>query len=276
MAGKRRPPRGDGRRDDRGEARSVYIHGIHPVAEFLRHHPGQVEEILVREGQRNPRLAVLMEDARAAGVAARTVAELPGEGRDGVAQGVAARIRPVQPLDFADLCAQLPAFDHPPLLLALDCIQDPHNLGSIIRSAAAAGVDALLLPRDRAAGFTATVYKVSAGALAMVPVCQVTNLARSLQELRKIGIWVWGADSRGGASIYDADATLPLCLVMGGEHKGIRPLVRDGCDRLVCIPMQTSLDSLNVATSAAILLFEIIRQRTALRPSFPGAFGTRS
>ena len=175
-------------------------------------------------------------------------------------QGVSARI--VFPfITFDELLNSLKGASFPPLLLALDSIQDPHNLGAITRSAVAAGVNGLILPKDRSASITATVVKVSAGAVFHLPVCRVTNLVNCFSVLKETGIWIFGATRDGTRPVYDVDLTVPACLVIGSEGKGLRPLVAENCDLRISIPMQGSLDSLNASVAAGIILFEAVRQR---------------
>ena len=149
-----------------------------------------------------------------------------------------------------------------PLLLVLDGVQDPHNLGACLRAADGAGVDAVIVPRDRAAGLTAAVRKVAAGAAETVPLVQVTNLARLLRALKEQGIWIVGADGAAETVHHAADLTLPLALVLGAEGAGMRRLTRAHCDVLVKLPMLGAVESLNVAVAAGILLYEARRQRT--------------
>lgn len=175
-------------------------------------------------------------------------------------QGVSARI--VFPfVTFDELLNSLKGTSSPPLILALDSIQDPHNLGAIIRSAVAAGANGLILPKDRSASITATVIKVSAGAVFHLPVCKVTNLVNCFSVLKEAGIWIFGATRDGATPVYDVDLTVPACLVIGSEGKGLRPFVAENCDLHISIPMQGSLDSLNASVAAGIILFETVRQR---------------
>jgi 23S rRNA (guanosine2251-2'-O)-methyltransferase len=177
-------------------------------------------------------------------------------------QGVSARIiLPTLTLD--ELLVKLNDVSGPPFLLALDSIQDPHNLGAIIRSAVAAGVNGIILPKDRSASITGAVIKVSAGSVFHINICRVTNLVSSFKVLKENGIWIFGATKDASQPIYDMDLTVPACLVIGSEGKGLRPLVADQCDLNVAIPMQSSLDSLNASVAAGIILFEIVRQRRA-------------
>ncbi len=143
----------------------------------------------------------------------------------------------------------------------LDGIQDPHNLGAIIRSAACAGAHGVIIPKDRAAGVTPTVEKASAGAVETIPVAQVTNIAQTLEELKKSGFWIYGASDSASALLYDQNLTGATVLVIGNEGEGIRPLVRKKCDAIFSIPMQGGVNSLNASVAAGIALFEVVRQR---------------
>jgi len=169
-------------------------------------------------------------------------------------------------LDFVILarvetCLRRAGLDGPPFLLVLDGVQDPHNLGACLRTADAAGVQAVIVPRDRAAGITPVVRKVACGAAETVPVFTVTNLARSLRVLKEAGVWIFGASDDADRTLYDTDLRGPLALVLGGEGKGLRRLTRELCDYLVAIPMAGRVESLNVSVAAGVLLFEARRQR---------------
>ncbi|MDH3921331.1 MAG: 23S rRNA (guanosine(2251)-2'-O)-methyltransferase RlmB, partial [Desulfobulbaceae bacterium] len=178
-------------------------------------------------------------------------------------QGVAARII-LPSLTLAELLHKLSKLSGPPLLLALDSIQDPHNLGAIIRSAVAAGVNGIILPKDRSASITGTVIKISAGSVFHIDISRVTNLVNSFKVLKENGIWIFGTTKDAAQTIFDTDFTVPACLVIGSEGKGLRPLVAEHCDLSISIPMQSSLDSLNASVAAGIILFETVRQRRAL------------
>lgn len=160
-----------------------------------------------------------------------------------------------------DLLALLETAKKPPLLLILDCVQDPHNLGACIRSADAAGGMAVVIPRDRAAPLTETVRSVSRGASDNLPVVQVTNLARTMDKLKQAGIWLAGSTDDAEKTIYETDLSGPLAIVMGSEGDGLRRLTREKCDFLVRIPMFGSVECLNVSVAAGVCLFEAIRQR---------------
>lgn len=148
-----------------------------------------------------------------------------------------------------------------PLLLILDCVQDPHNLGAILRTADGAGVDAVIAPRDKSVGITETVLRVSVGAAEKVPFIQVTNLARTMKQLQGRGIWIFGTSDKGDRDLYETDFTGPAALVMGAEGEGMRRLTRDLCDELISIPMAGSVSSLNVSVATGVCLFEAVRQR---------------
>lgn len=272
--------RGGGRKSSRtdvlrsghkGESSEQLLWGIHPVSEFLKARPHQIEEITIHQPKAGTRLMEIVELARLQKVAVRFVTDQGGDVRLSdeaeKTQGVSARIKPFFSLDLAELRAKIAgrsgSGEPPPVVVAIDSIQDPHNLGAIIRTAVAAGAVAMILPKDRTAPLSGAVAKSSAGALAHLDICRVTNLATTLKELKKEGLWVFGTIKDGPLSIYEADFSLPVCLVIGGEGKGIRPLVREQCDFLVSIPMQGGLDSLNASVAAAIILFEISRQRRA-------------
>lgn len=148
-----------------------------------------------------------------------------------------------------------------PLLLILDCVQDPHNLGAILRTADGAGVDAVIAPRDKSVGITETVLRVSVGAAEKIPFIQVTNLSRTMKHLQDRGIWIFGTSDKGERSLYETDFTGPSALVMGAEGEGMRRLTEENCDFLLRIPMQGSIPCLNVSVATGVCLYEIVRQR---------------
>ena len=178
-------------------------------------------------------------------------------------QGVGGLLRAFSGQDFETILAQL---DDRGFLLVLDGVLDPHNLGACLRSAEAAGVDAVILPKDNACPVNATVRKASAGSASRVPVCTVTNLSRTLSALQEAGFWLVGMAGEGVPSLYTLDLNIPLVMVMGGEEKGLRRLTREHCDYLAHIPMMGSIESLNVSVATGICLFEAARQRRSLSP----------
>ncbi|MCK5232488.1 MAG: 23S rRNA (guanosine(2251)-2'-O)-methyltransferase RlmB [Desulfobulbaceae bacterium] len=241
------------------------IWGIHPILELLRSRPGHISEITIQESRSKARLHEIMELAKKYNIKVRFSRQLkiPGSAAKVNHQGVLARVAPCPAVSLEKLLEIVGKSAGPPILLALDNIMDPHNLGAIIRSAAAVGVSGIILPKDRSAPLTATAAKISAGALSLVTICRVTNLTSAVKSLQKEGFWIFGADGSADRSIYETDFSEPACLVIGSEGKGIRPLVKKQCDFLISIPMQGALDSLNASVAAGIILFEIVRSRAA-------------
>lgn len=241
-----------------------HVYGVHAVAALLVQRPGSIKKLLLARGARNPQLDGLIEKAVAAGIAVQTLprAELDAINPDALHQGVIAVVRAVSyERSEKALPEFLAALSEPALLLVLDGVQDPHNLGACLRTADAAGVHALIMPRDRAAGITPVVHKVACGAVESVPVFAVTNLARTLRVLRDAGIWIYGASGDAGEGLFSSDLQGPVALVLGSEGKGLRRLTREHCDHLLAIPMAGQVESLNVSVAAGVLLFEARRQR---------------
>jgi 23S rRNA (guanosine2251-2'-O)-methyltransferase len=237
--------------------------GIHAVRLLLVRSPGRVKRVHLAAGRSAGRLAELQQLAQKAGIA---VLEADAATLDRLAegqrhQGAVAEVLPRSGDPETQLEEALAAAEGPPLLLVLDGLQDPHNLGACLRSADAAGVHAVLAPRDRAVGLTPVVRKVAAGAADAVPFIAVVNLARTLRDLRSRGLWLVGLDADGERTIYGTDLRGPLALVMGAEGQGLRRLTRENCDQLVSIPMAGSVESLNVSVATGVVLFEAVRQR---------------
>lgn len=247
----------------------TYIHGIHAVRSAVKYAPAQVAEVWLDRARRDARMQRLNEALRNLDVPVRKVERrvLDSLVPDAAHQGVVARYVGPPPRGDAELSRFLDALDEPPFLLILDQVQDPHNLGACMRSAEAAGVDALIAPRDRAVGMTPAVYKVASGAAERLPFFQVTNLARVLRDLKARGIWLIGAAGEAEATLYDADMTGALGIVMGAEGTGMRRLTREACDAVVRIPMRGEVESLNVSAACAVMLFEAVRQRFAISRS---------
>ena len=243
--------------------RTDLVFGFHAVRGALRRAPEQVAAVWLDRQRRDKRSRELMDLAAAAGVTVSWVsrAEMDALAGDAVHQGMLARVQVRVAQREADLDDLLDCLHTPPLLLVLDGVTDPHNLGACLRSADAAGVHAVIAPRDRAAGLSPVVRKVASGATETVPFVQVTNLARALDALRRRGIWVLGAAGEGDAVHFDADMTGALALVLGAEGEGLRRLTRERCDQLIAIPMHGQVESLNVSVAAGVLLFEAVRQR---------------
>lgn len=241
------------------------IHGLHAVAAALEYEPEQVRGLWVERQRRDGRIQALLDQASKQGVVvyATDRVELDRMSSGARHQGVVARLAVRQRTQGeADLPALLAAVEGPLLLLVLDGVQDPHNLGACLRSAAAAGVHAVIAPADRSVGLNATVRKVACGGAEIVPFVTVTNLARALRTLQEQGIWVIGAAGEAENRLYDVDFTPSTAIVLGGEEKGLRRLTREVCDRLARIPMaEGGVESLNVSVTAGIFLFEARRQR---------------
>ena len=242
-----------------------WIVGLNAVASALEHDAEHVREVLLEAGGRNPRIVEIEGNARRLGIDVRRVAQ---QALDGVAgglrhQGAAARYAAAKTWDEDDLPALVEAAGGRALLLVLDGVQDPHNLGACLRSAAAAGVTAVVIPKDKAVQVNATVRKTSAGAADAIPVVRVTNLSRTLRELQKAGVWVYGLAGEATGSLYALDLTGNVALVLGGEGEGLRRLTRETCDQLAKIPMPGGFESLNVSVASGVALFEAVRQRTA-------------
>jgi 23S rRNA (guanosine2251-2'-O)-methyltransferase len=245
------------------DSKKHLIYGLHAVNAALERAPERVLELWVAQMRDDARARELHERAEKAGVhvhgvSAEALAKLVGEV---VHQGAVAAMRPLKSWDEHDLSDALGGLTEDPLLLILDGITDPHNLGACLRTADAAGVHAVVIPKDRAAPVDGVVHKVAAGAAEFMPVASVTNLARTLGMLKQRGVWVVGTDAEAPQSLYTADLKRPLALVLGAEGGGMRRLTREKCDFLVRIPMAGHLQSLNVSVAAGIALFEVGRQR---------------
>ena len=241
------------------------VFGLHAVAALLEHEPGRVTRLWVLASRKDARLNRLVDLARKRGVPINesTRVELDSLAEGARHQGVvAAYAGESAPLGEADLERLLDAVQEgPALVLVLDGVQDPHNLGACLRTSDAAGAHAVVAPRDRAVGLTPAVLKVASGAAESVPFVQVTNLARTLRALKDRGLKVVGAAGEAEQSVFAADLSGPLALVMGGEGGGLRRLTREQCDALVRIPMAGAVESLNVSVAAAVCLYEVVRQR---------------
>jgi|UniRef100_A0A7V6DQB8 23S rRNA (guanosine2251-2'-O)-methyltransferase len=245
---------------------TTIIYGRQPVLAALRRGNASLEEILVAGGLGGRCLAEARNLARAQGLRLKQVprSALDRLCRTANHQGIAARRGAFAYLELEELLGRLAALREPALLVVADSLTDPMNLGNLCRSALAAGAHGLIIPKDRAAGVTPTVIKAAAGALEVLPVCRVTNLAETLMRLKEADLWVAGADAGADQSLYEADLTVPLALVIGGEDTGIRPRVRRQCDMVLAIPLASeAVSSLNAAAAGAVALFETRRQRLA-------------
>lgn len=240
-----------------------WVTGIHAVTAVINRRPAAVQRLLIRQGRDDKRLTELREAAKSAGLDWEEVdeTELAAVGED-THQGVAAELSQQKTLlSEKTLLAQLESLPNAPLLLVLDGVTDPHNLGACLRTADAAGVDAVIIPKDKSAGLSATVSRVASGAAETVDLVEVTNLSRCLKNLKDNNIWIVGTSDQAETSLFNQDLTGPIALVMGSEGTGIRRLTAEQCDFLVSIPMAGDLSSLNVSVATGIALFEAVRQR---------------
>ncbi|KOR40017.1 23S rRNA methyltransferase [Xanthomonas oryzae] len=240
-----------------------WIVGVNAVASSVENDADNVREVLIEAGSKNPRLTEIEEQARRKGIDVRRVntQALDGVGGQVRHQGVAARYAAARLWAENELEGLVDAAEGRALVLILDGVQDPHNLGACLRSAAAAGVTAVVIPKDKSATVNATVRKTSAGAADRIPVVAVTNLARCLRDLQKQGVWLYGLAGEAEASLYSVDLRGNVGLVLGGESDGLRRLTREHCDGLVKIPMPGEIESLNVSVATGVTLFEVVRQR---------------
>ncbi|HEX9576036.1 MAG TPA: 23S rRNA (guanosine(2251)-2'-O)-methyltransferase RlmB [Myxococcales bacterium] len=249
---------------------SRFVYGLNPVLEALKAHPQDVVRVLLergRDGRRSHGGERVAEAAEAAGVRIEDAphGELARRSRGGVHQGVGAELAEFRYAELPDLLDAARARGEPPLLLLLDGVTDPQNLGALLRSAHALGAHGVVLPKDRAAGITPAVSKAAAGALEHCPVARVTNLSRALDDLKDAQVWSVALAADADRDLPEVDLTSGIALVLGSEGKGVRPLVRKTCDHVARIPMLGRVGSLNVAAAGAIALYEAARQRRARR-----------
>lgn len=239
------------------------VFGLHAVRTLLQLHPERAVLLMLQKGREDARTTEVMRLAQGAGIRMewRSADELDRLSAGDRHQGACLRVRPATVLGEGALDELLDRLQSPPLLLVLDGVQDPHNLGACLRTADAAGVNAVIVPRDRAAGLSPTVRKVASGAAETVPLIQVVNLARTLRWLKEREVWIVGTDDQASQSLYQSDLKGPLAFVLGAEGPGLRRLTRENCDGLVRIPMKGTVESLNVSVAAAVVLFEAARQR---------------
>ncbi len=239
------------------------VFGLHAVRTLLQRHADKVGQLLVVRGREDARMGEVLKLAREHQVKIefRTAQELDQLVNGERHQGVIARLQKVENLGEGALDELLDQAGSAPLVLVLDGITDPHNLGACLRTADAAGVHAVIVPRDRAAGLSPVVRKVASGAAETVPLIQVTNLSRTLRWLKERGLWIVGTDDQAPTSLHAAKLNGPLAVVMGAEGEGMRRLTRENCDLLVNIPMQGMVESLNVSVATGVMLYEVVRQR---------------
>jgi 23S rRNA (guanosine2251-2'-O)-methyltransferase len=238
------------------------VYGLHAVRALLARSPARLRRLYVDARREDPRMRELLQLAQDGGIKPERVdgKQLAGRVGDANHQGVVAEVEPLAPWHEDELIDALAAATHP-LVLVLDGVQDPHNLGACLRTAEACGALAVVVPKDRAAGMNATVRKVAAGAAETMPLASVTNLARALKLMKEAGQWIVGADMSGEQLAWQADLTGSKALVMGGEGDGLRELTRKSCDFLVRLPQLGAIENMNVSVACGMLLYEAVRQR---------------
>lgn len=239
------------------------LYGIHPVYEALAAQRRRVYEIYLVKEKNAARFEPILSLAESRGIAQQTIELADFSGLAGTTrhQGVAARVSPYSPTAFSDLVQRVRSRNGDFFLLMLDNILDPQNLGAVIRTALCAGVDGVVLPKDRSAPPSPAVSKASAGALEHIRLSIVTNLVHTIKQCKKNGMWIIGLQKDAPQSIYAGDLTGSIAILLGGEQKGLRPLVEKNCDFLLSIPQQGPVDSLNASAAAAIAMYEAVRQR---------------
>jgi len=243
---------------------SDILYGIHPVREALRAGRRQLRTLYLGERYGDRRLAPLKALAAAHGIPVKTVpaADLRKLAGTDMHQGACLEAGALPLMEITALISRIDKEDKAPFLLLLDCVVDPNNLGALVRTALCAGVDGVVIPRDRSAAPTPAADRASAGAMEHIRLTRVTNMVTTIQQLKTRGLWVVGADRHASQTLFATDLTGPLGLVIGGEEKGLRPLVKKTCDQLTAIPQSGAVDSLNASAAGAVLMYEALRQRS--------------
>ncbi len=239
------------------------IYGHHAILSVLKHEPETIVELWVDAARHDERAKDVVDLARQSGLSAKRIKRelLDEKTSNAKHQGFVALSRATTTLNEKSLESMLSKLIEPAFLLILDGIQDPHNLGACLRSADAAGVHGVIIPKDKSCTLTATVRKVASGAVESLPLYQVTNLVRTMEMLKKSGIWLFGTDSQAHSSVFDTDFKGAVAIVMGAEGSGLRRLTREHCDALMSLPMSGSVSSLNISVAAGICMYEVVRQR---------------
>jgi 23S rRNA (guanosine2251-2'-O)-methyltransferase len=240
-----------------------YVYGLHSARAFLDNSAHQVYVVYMQSDIKNEKVKEIVKTAKQQGISVESLEKSQLDKMTGEAnhQGIVIRIKSADLPQEAGLFDLLDSLEHPPFLLLLDEIQDPHNFGACLRTAAAAGVDAVIIPKAHSVQITPTVRKVASGAAEVLSIFAVTNLARTMRELKERGVWLTGAAADAPKSLYEMDFKGPLGIVMGNEGSGLRRLTSEHCDHLVKIPMTHAVASLNVSVATAVFLFEARRQR---------------
>lgn len=243
-------------------AQHEYIYGIHALESVIEREPERLIELFVLKGKDEKSVHTIINQARRFGASIQFCQRktLDEKADSEQHQGVVARVKPGKTYNENDLAVIVEA-NAQPFLLVLDGVTDPHNLGACLRTADGAGVHAVIVPKDNSASLTPVVRKVACGAAEVVPLVQVTNLARTLRDLQSMGVWIVGTAGEADKNIYECKLSGPMALVMGAEDKGMRRLTREHCDELIKLPMAGSVSSLNVSVATGVCLYEIVRQR---------------
>lgn len=241
---------------------SEIIYGVHAVKALLESSPQRIKEVFILKGREDRRLLSVAREVEALGIVVQVANKqwMDSQTEGGVHQGIIANVLPGKQYQEGDLPDLLEKTESP-FLLILDGVTDPHNLGACLRSADAAGVHAVIVPKDKSAQLNATAKKVASGAAENVPLIRVTNLARTLRLLQEYNVWIVGTAGEADHTLYQSKLNGPLALVMGAEGEGMRRLTREHCDELISIPMAGSVSSLNVSVATGVCLFEAVRQR---------------
>lgn len=244
--------------------KNEYIYGLHSVQALLKSAPQRVLEVFMVQGRNDQRLSKILSSAQSNEISCKIVdrKKLDEMVADENHQGVVAICTPGETHDEKFLFDLIDSLNEPAFLLILDGITDPHNLGACMRTAEAAGVHAVIMPKDKSAGLTPVARKVACGAAEVLPLVPVTNLARTLKKLQEKGIWLFGAAGEAETSVYQANLSGPIGILMGAEGDGLRRLTQETCDHLMNIPMAGTVSSLNVSVATGVCLFEAVRQRS--------------
>ncbi len=244
--------------------KTEYLWGIHPVREALRSQKRRFHQLAILKHPNRSRFKSIVENAQKRRINIKVVdlASLDRLTRDARHQGVAARVSPYPTLSAGTVLNRIKKAAGPQFVLILESLEDPRNLGALIRTALCVGVDVIMVPKDRAAKPSPTVSRASAGAMEHADIAMITNTAKLLEQLKELGFWVAGLDAAGDTPLYKADFTGNLALVVGGEHKGIRPLVKRACDFMVSLPVVGNVTSLNASVAGAVAMYEALRQRS--------------
>ena len=237
------------------------LHGINAVAEAIKASPGKIERICVERGQKNPRIQEIIELARQSHIriSFEEKSWLDRKAEGARHQGILCFAAEMATLDTEEILEQAKS---PGLLVILDGIEDPHNLGAVLRSAEAAGADGVFLPQHRSAALSPAVVTASAGAASHIKLARVPNIVQLIESLKKRGYWVAGLDAAGSASLWEIDLTVPTALVLGSEGSGLHRLVKERCDFVVSLPIRGAVSSYNISVAAGMALYEALRQRT--------------